>query len=254
MVVKNSKSLTILIIVLSVLVMGLSGYLVYNEFFRENKVNEKNLIFFEDFDYKLNNNNHKITYKYYYEADNEKPNFDYYYRVYVNVYLDDKKIKEVSPTIYLGNENTKNFNEIKEILTNSQGNNKYSFPLNKDNLLILKGIDKEYLVLAIIESDYTIINPTLVNDNGKVLFQSNGNTNTEFTFQEESLNVPYFEGNYNRRFYIDGNKMYYLDYVCDTEKSDPGAYKYTITVNDDEANIAEEKLDESTIIGAGEKC
>ncbi|NLL02098.1 MAG: hypothetical protein GX265_03660 [Mollicutes bacterium] len=48
MVVKTSKSLTILIIVLSILIIGLTGYLVYNEFFKKNKTMENYVIFSEN--------------------------------------------------------------------------------------------------------------------------------------------------------------------------------------------------------------
>ena len=102
---KNSKEIIILVLILSLLVVGLGGYLVYDKFLSNDNVSEpepekenenqnnesnntdseevikflakQNLVYEEMVDYNLNNKNNKITFKYYTSPNEDVGSFIY---------------------------------------------------------------------------------------------------------------------------------------------------------------------------------
>ena len=129
---KNSKELIVLVTILIICILGLGGYIVYDKMLNKPTRttdntkssttkpinNESEYDKTTSYDITLNNNNHKIYYKYKIVAKNDnyedielaKENGEYIYNeLHAEIYLDNSKINDI--VIYYDKEN--NINNVK---------------------------------------------------------------------------------------------------------------------------------------------
>ena len=272
---KNSKGIIVLIMVLVLLVLSLGGYLVYGKVLAPSgdnittitttttttttkpDENKSSYIHEETFDYSLNGTNHKITYKYYYETNSEDTELGY---ILAEVYMNNKKIDGADTKIFYFEEPVKNNNEAKEALLKGTQYDDVWYPklLNKDNLLTMKGADKDYLVLSVYQSLGFYpgsINPQIVNDSGKLLYTAKIMEGSTLYYKDVTKSKPYTNSDASHnQFYINNDKLYYITFNCFSPTDDGNAYEYTLTVANDKVSRTEALIPSGQYDGAGAKC
>ncbi len=256
---KNSKELIILIIILIVCILGLGGYIVYDKMLNKTTQitdniksstkkpinNESEYDKTTSFDITLNNNNHKIYYKYKIVAGNDnyedielaKESGDYIYNeLHAEIYLDNNKIKDT--VIYYDKE--KNINNVKS--------EKENLDLSKTK--IIKGKDnKDYLI-------FTLEEPHQFLDDRKILFISNDDGNLIYKYEPEfdsSLTVNDSNSkfyNSSERYIIDTDKIYIIEDVGNNENGTIKIQENILTIENNEVNIEKGNIYEGSGAGA----
>ena len=227
MEIKNYKGLVWLVVILIVLVVALMGFIIYREFYGEekpsvdnatnsttSKVNtDETILEEESIAYSLNNKQHNIKFEYKTIEDNENHNK---YGVYVNIYLDNKKVtKEGYPIFYTDSkDDIKNYKNLK---------------LTKNNIDLIFN-DKDYLVLYFDSAQPTYLPNQillLINENGELLESINLGV-VGYILEDESIN-KFYNG---KKYYIKNNELYYLKKFSDEE-----CEQWIITINDDNVEV-----------------
>lgn len=256
---KNSKGLIVLVIILIICVLGLGGYIVYDKMLNKttrttdntkssttkpiNKESEYDKT--TSYDITLNNNNHKIYYKYKIVAGNDnyedkelaKRNGEYVYNeLHAEIYLDNSKINDI--VIYYDKEN--NINNVKSEKEN----------LDLSNTKILKGKDnKEYLI-------FTLEEPHQFLDGRKVLFISNDDGNLIYKYEPEfnsSLTVNDSNSkfyNSSERYIIETDKIYIIEDAGNNENGTIKIQENILTIENNEAKIEKSNIYEGSVAGA----
>lgn len=218
----KNKGLVVLVIFLIVCVLGLLTYIIFDKtknsedskVVDNNSKEESKLLKTDTYVYKINNKNLNIMYEYsyrdskeYYKDYEEDHDYDYdkrneqyvYHEVFVKIYLDNKELEDVEIPLYY---DTKGI-DSNELMNQIE-------PLSLDNINILKGTDKDYLVISIKPASYGLdVNtaPIIINDSGKILYTLEFN---EFgTIWAEDENSLFYDKK-NILFFIEDNKLYYL--------------------------------------------
>lgn len=283
---KSNKGLIWLIVILIILVVGLMSFILYKEFYTDNKIKLDNTTTtttnttnttttkkvidnskydeVSSFDLTFNNKEHKIAYKFNIVKDDEfnknltaeeisyaKENGEYVYRtVKVSIFVDDNFVKEI-PIYYDVNDDVE------------QAKKEIRF-LNKDNVMILKGTDnKDYLVFLIKEEHPMLdgkTNPIIVNEIGKILY--------EFDYQlggskwiEDPNSKLYCKSNSagelsylfagEREFLIESDKIYFIDYPENGVDYENIQWQENIlTINNNQVNIKKGNLYKGNGAGA----
>lgn len=256
---KNSKGLIVLVIILIICILGLGGYIVYDKMLnKETKTtdntkssttkpinNESEYDKTTSYDITLNNNNHKIYYKYKIVAGNDnyediqlaKENGDYIYNeLHAEIYLDNSKINDI--VIYYDKEN--NINNVKS--------EKENLDLSKTK--IIKGKDnKDYLI-------FTLEEPHQFLDGRKILFISNDDGNLIYKYEPEfnsSLTVNDSNSkfyNSSERYIIETNKIYIIEDVGNNENGTIKIQENILTIENNEVNIEKGNIYEGSGAGA----
>ena len=256
---KNSKGLIVLVIILIICILGLSGYIVYDKMLNKqtqttdntkssttkpiNKESEYDKT--TSYDITLNNNNHKIYYKYKIVAGNDnyedielaKESGDYIYNeLHAEIYLDNSKINDI--VIYYDNEN--NINNIKSEKEN----------LDLSNTKIIKGKDnKDYLI-------FTLEEPHQFLDGRKILFISNDDGNLIYKYEPEfdsslTINDPNSRFyNSSERYIIETDKIYIIEDVGNNENGTIKIQENILTIENNEVNIEKGNIYEGSGAGA----
>lgn len=236
---KNNKGLIWLIIILIVLVLGLIGFIVYDNL-KEDKINntttttstttskveetnntlDENVLRRDNFIYEINNKQHQISYIYkyktadeYYQNSTEEidkdlaiENEEYVYNLlYLEILLDETKIDNIEIPLFYDTENIKVDNLINNISL-----------LSRDTINIVKGNDKDYFVFTIEHKNLMIdggVNPLIVNDEAELIytleFEDNSSlwsVDTKSKFYREDNDSNY------KPYIIENSKIYYLSF------------------------------------------
>lgn len=241
---KNSKGLIILIIILIICILGLGGYIVFDKMLNKPTQttdntkssttkpinNESEYDKTTSYDIILNNNNHKIYYKYKIVAGNDhyedielaKENGEYIYNeLHTEIYLDNNKINDT--IIYYDNEN--NIINAKDKKEN----------LDLSNTKIIKGLDnKDYLVIML-EEPHQFLDGRKVffisNDEGKLIYKYEPAFNSSVYVTDPTSRFC----NSNERYIIEENKIYIIDYVVENETTK--VQESILTVDNNIVNI-----------------
>lgn len=256
---KNSKGLIVLVIILIICILGLSGYIVYDKMLNKqtpttdktkssttkpiNKESEYDKT--TSYDITLNNNNHKIYYKYKIVAGNDnyedielaKENGEYVYNeLHAEIYLDNSKINDI--VIYYDKEN--NINNVKSEKEN----------LDLSNTKIIKGKDnKDYLI-------FTLEEPHQFLDGRKVFFISNDDGNLIYKYESEfdsSLTVNDSNSkfyNSSERYIIETDKIYIIEDAGNNENGTIKIQENILTIENNEAKIEKGNIYEGYGAGA----
>lgn len=241
---KNSKGLIILIIILIICILGLGGYIVFDKMLNKPTQttdntkssttkpinNESEYDKTTSYDITLNNNNHKIYYKYKIVAGNDhyedielaKENGEYIYNeLHTEIYLDNNKINDT--IIYYDNEN--NIINAKDKKEN----------LDLSNTKIIKGLDnKDYLVIML-EEPHQFLDGRKVffisNDEGKLIYKYKPAFNSSVYVTDPTSRFC----NSNERYIIEENKIYIIDYAVENETTK--VQESILTVDNNIVNI-----------------
>jgi hypothetical protein len=265
----SNKGLVVLVIFLTILVIGLGGFIFYDKVLKdestdivdkkdgeensteikeedkveidENKEYVKNQIKVDNYKYNLNGKEHVVSLVYSYEdADNE-----YYeeikYNVYTTIAFDGKLIDSTKVITTNYEETLIDVNKINLV--------------TKDDIKIMKGLDnKDYLVVSVKNNPLVFaesIDSSIFNDKGE-LIKSIG---TSFRLRVTDETVA---KNYEKEFYITENEFYYITdekVVGETLVNDPYSdyvtvQEYKVTISD---NVATETPTKTYIaIAAGQ--
>lgn len=241
---KNSKGLIVLVIILIICILGLGGYIVYDKLSTKPTQttdntkssttkpinNESEYDKTTSYDITLNNNNHKIYYKYKIVAGNDnyedielaKENGEYIYNeLHTEIYLDNNKINDT--IIYYDNEN--NIINAKDKKEN----------LDLSNTKIIKGLDnKDYLVIML-EEPHQFLDGRKVffisNDEGKLIYKYEPAFNSSVYVTDPTSRFC----NSNERYIIEENKIYIIDYAVENETTK--VQESILTVDNNIVNI-----------------
>lgn len=255
---KNSKGLIVLVIILIICILGLGGYIVYDKLSTKPTQttdntkssttkpldNDNDYDKIDSYDITLNNNKHKIYYKYkivnsndnnYEDIDLAKENGEYIYNeLHTEIYLDNNKINDT--IIYYDKEN--NINNVKDTKEN----------LDLSNTKIIKGQDnKDYLVIMLEE-------PHQFLDGRKVFFISNDEGKLIYKYEPEFNSSIYVTDptsrfyNSNERYIIEENKIYIIDYAGENEATK--VQESILTVDNSIVNIEKGNTYEGGVAGA----
>ncbi len=255
----NSKGLIVLVTILIICILGLSGYIVYDKMLNKptqttdntkssttkpiNKESEYDKT--TSYDITLNNNNHKIYYKYKIVAKNDnyedielaKEKGEYIYNeLHAEIYLDNSKINDI--VIYYDKEN--NINNVKS--------EKENLDLSKTK--IIKGKDnKDYLI-------FTLEEPHQFIDGRKVLFISNDDGNLIYKYEPE-FNSSLTVNDSNSKFYnssekyiIETDKIYIIEDAGNNENGTIKIQENILTIENNEVNIEKGNIYEGSGAGA----
>lgn len=256
---KNSKGLIVLVIILIICILGLGGYIVYDKLSTKPTPttdntkssttkpinNESEYDKTTSYDITLNNNNHKIYYKYKIVAGNDnyedielaKENGEYVYNeLHAEIYLDNSKINDI--VIYYDKEN--NINNVKSEKEN----------LDLSNTKIIKGKDnKDYLI-------FTLEEPHQFLDGRKVFFISNDDGNLIYKYESEfdsSLTVNDSNSkfyNSSERYIIETDKIYIIEDAGNNENGTIKIQENILTIENNEAKIEKGNIYEGSGAGA----
>ena len=240
---RNNTGLVVLVIILFLALVGTTGYIVYDKVLSKdgnvtaldnktktsnNEVDEK-YDEVESYDILVNNSTHKITYKYYTEEVGDTSD-NHYIKQLVDVYFNDTF---VNTNYIIGNEK-----------------------LSANNVKKIKGTDnREYLILMInikmnVEDNGAIV-PLIINDKGKVLYNFDKIVATCGTIWKVN-DDKYIENGVYREYYIDTDKIYFVDRETMTKDKETGndmANENVLTINNDTIKI--ETLGRVNINGVG---
>lgn len=266
---KNNNGVIWLIIILTILVLGLIGYIVYDKILiidKENKndnntnttttqkindkENEDNILRRDNFIYELNDKDYHISYVYkkynsdeFYKeqninVDEAKKYNDYVYNIiYLEILLNDKKIEGVKLPIFYNYED----------LNNNELLNKIHL-VSSDTINTLKGSDSEYFVFTI-EHAHPFsdggTNPIIVNKTGEVIHTIEFQDSTGWwTIDKNS--IMYDKGEY----YITNDTLYYLMPNCEQSNAD-GEYFDQYALKTENNKVVIEKQGTYKGTGAG---
>lgn len=251
---KNSKLLIVMVVILSILVLGLGGYVVYDKVLSKNEekvivenIENDDLIYKEETTVSLNNNSHKLTYEYYYEEDDyEKDGEQFYYIVRLKVLLDNKEIDYDDGFIYFNSPiDHKTAKEIESYLKNDSQIEK---PIHK----IIESSNKDYLFLDLQENHDNLSRSlrSVIDENKSIVYDF------EYGISVISLNdtTEDYEKFKVKDYYIEHGKLYHLSFEYDTisEVGLPSASIRTVSFDND-INISKRHLNEDEYEGSGIK-
>ncbi len=281
---KKSKKIILIVIIsiLSILVLGLGGYIIWNDFLNEKdngnintstttttKSNSKeNIIHTDTFTYNINNKNKEVKFVYIKESGesiNEryfpskddvecaKENGEYVYdAIYLKIFVNDVEVEGVKILVYYNTE---------------LGNKKFTEFYKKKIIKKFIGADKEYFVFVIrpindIFSDPTIV-PIVVNENGKLLYKIKFQDYSGIFPEDKTsrfYNLEYDGSSGSGQFIVAKDKIYFIKPMCDIPEKYLkdnvdyliGEYssliqEYILTVDNDVVNIEQGEV----YIGSG---
>lgn len=218
----SNKGLIVWLVILSILVIGLGGFIVYDKVLKndettdvvenkeekeevenekeeidENKEYVKNQIKVDNYEYTLNGKEHTVSIVYSYkevEAEEDDLDYGWTYFIYTTVAFDGKIIEDTKTLIM--------HYEDKEIVESKL----YEF--DKDYIKTIKGTDeKDYLVVSLdnhanIYADF--VNSSIINDKGKVI--TTFVTGFGLGIVDESIREKF-----NGEYYVTDDAFYYID-------------------------------------------
>jgi hypothetical protein len=282
----TDKGLFIAIMVLTVIAIGLVGYIVYDKAIKKdddlvrldivgigtlpNNFTAANLIYEDSFVFQLNKRNQRINVEYYYVEDCSRTSeeYDVICDVYVAIvaFLNDKLILGGSPlevhAYYFEpyfDDSINGFGSIptfEEIKLEFENNSEAIFKLTRDNINFIKGVDKDYLMLELQNRSLFYGRVTVVlNDGGDVIFYyREGAFGAMFIDEYRKAKFLLDEYSWLNHYIEDGNFVYiytHLDGHCITEER---SYLRTVTFRRDRAYLHEELIPNDELSYYGEIC
>lgn len=215
----SNKGLIVWLVILSVLVIGLSGFIVYDKVLKndettdivenkeekeevanekeeidENKEYVKNQIKVDNYEYILNGKEHTLSLVYSYENYEDQIYTEIDYTIHTTIVFDGNLI-----------ENTKVLRQYYEG-TVIEEDKLYEF--DKNDIKTIKGTDnKDYLVVSIRNSPLTVydkVDSSFINDKGKVI--TTIVTGFGLGIVDETVREKY-----NGEYYVSDDAFYYID-------------------------------------------
>lgn len=239
---KKNTGILVALIIFILLTLMLGGYIVYDKL--NNKVNSDNTSnnantaetgaaneevvesnqaedsgeYFKkvNYDYAINGKIHKIDF--YYSLGDVLPmdkEEGFNYGVYLTIGIDGK-ILDFTKNIVAETKTQEEINSL-EVYKN----------YNINNVNLIKGTDKDYMVLRI---EHLVIhgkniNPIIINDSGDLIEKIDLKDNS-------GVSIPGNEHYENwEEFYITGDSLYYLETICNNAGLTANEYKLTISNN-----------------------
>lgn len=243
---KKKIVLIVIISLLIILVLGLSGYIIWDNFLNKKdngNINttttasiKENIIHTDTFTYNINNKNKEVKFVYIKESGDEfnqnfnteedinsaKENDEYVYNViYLRIYVDDVEVGAEKRLIYI---NTKS---EKDKFTN------YSY--KKTDIFKFNGEDKEYFAFVTSEPNQYVgplTIPIIFNDEGKLLYKIHFPEN--FGIYVVDKKSRFYHN--NEMFLIEKDAVYFIELVC--------GFKYNSNADEDDIynNVIQERI------------